>query len=101
VLLGEVPVVLRQQLYAIPALLGAAVVAVADVAGSTSGLIMVIGAAVCLALRLIGLRYRIDAPAPVDALRATEPPDKTSGLARFRGTGRLAGVWCGCSVRHG
>jgi uncharacterized membrane protein YeiH len=64
VLLGGVPTVLRRELYAIPALIGAAVVAVAHVAGSSSGLFMVIGAIACLALRLYGMHYGIDAPSP-------------------------------------
>ena len=64
VLIGEVPGVLRHDLYAIPALLGAGVVAIAHVAGSDSALFAVLGAAACLLVRLIGLRYGIDAPAP-------------------------------------
>jgi len=66
VLLGEVPTVLRRELYAIPALTGAAIVAVADVAGSTSALFALIGAVVCFALRLTGLRYGLDAPSPIE-----------------------------------
>lgn len=62
VLLREVPVVLRAELYAVPALAGAAVVTVADAAGSDSGAYAVLGAAVCLLLRLVGLRYGIDMP---------------------------------------
>jgi uncharacterized membrane protein YeiH len=64
VLLRDVPTVLRHELYAIPALAGAAVVAIADVAGSSSAIFAVIGAAVCFAMRLAGLRYGIDAPSP-------------------------------------
>ena len=66
VLLGKVPVVLRKELYAIPALAGAAVVAVAHTAGSTSAVFPVLGAAVCFGLRLTGLRFDLDAP--------TQPP---------------------------
>ena len=62
VLLGEVPIVLRRELYAIPALAGASVVAVAHVAGSSSELFTVAGAILCFAMRLTGLRYGIDAP---------------------------------------
>jgi uncharacterized membrane protein YeiH len=74
VLLGEVPTVLRHELYAIPALAGAAVVAVAHVAGGRSGWFMLIGAAVCLSMRLAGLRYDIDAPAPRDGPRHRARP---------------------------
>lgn len=66
VLLSEVPTVLRQELYAIPALAGAAVVAVAHVAGSNSGVFTLIGAVVCFVLRLAGLHYGINAPSPHD-----------------------------------
>ena len=66
ILLSEVPTVLRHELYAIPALAGAAVVAIAHVAGSDSGLFAVIGALGCFAMRLAGLHYRLDAPSPHD-----------------------------------
>ncbi len=61
-LLREVPIVLRSELYAIPALGGAAVVAIAHSAGSDNGAYALAGAIVCLMLRLIGLRYRIQHP---------------------------------------
>jgi uncharacterized membrane protein YeiH len=64
VLLREVPGVLRHELYAIPALLGASVVAIAHVAGSSSALFTLIGAVVCFTMRLAGLHYGIDAPSP-------------------------------------
>jgi uncharacterized membrane protein YeiH len=75
VLLREVPTVLRHELYAIPALAGAAVVVVAHVAGSDSGLFALIGAVVCFAMRLAGLRYGIEAPAPRDPPGSGAPPD--------------------------
>jgi uncharacterized membrane protein YeiH len=62
VLLREVPTVLRTELYAIPALLGAAVVVIAHEAGSDADIYAVVGATVCLLVRLIGLRYRINIP---------------------------------------
>ena len=62
VLLREVPTMLRSDLYAIPALVGAAVVAVAHEAGSDSGAFAVIGAAACMFVRMIGLEYRISVP---------------------------------------
>jgi uncharacterized membrane protein YeiH len=67
ILLRDVPTVLRHELYAIPALAGAAVVAIAHVAGTDSGLFTVLGAVVCFAMRLVGLHYGIDAPAPRDS----------------------------------
>jgi uncharacterized membrane protein YeiH len=62
VLLGETPTVLRHELYAIPALLGAGVVASAHTAGSLSPVFPILGATLCFTTRMIGVRYRIDAP---------------------------------------
>jgi uncharacterized membrane protein YeiH len=75
VLLGEVPTVLRRELYAIPALIGAGVVAVAHVAGSSSALFALIGAIACFALRLTGLRYGIDAPSAPGPRDRDVPPE--------------------------
>jgi uncharacterized membrane protein YeiH len=63
VLLGEIPTVLREGLYAVPALLGAAVLVIAEEAGSTSPVFPVLGAVVCVVVRLIGLRYGVALPA--------------------------------------
>ena len=62
VLLRDVPTVLRHELYAIPALLGAGILVVAQQAGSASPVFPVLGAAVCVGVRLAGLRYRVDVP---------------------------------------
>jgi uncharacterized membrane protein YeiH len=62
VLLREVPTVLRSELYAVPALGGAAVVAIAHAAGSDHGAYALAGAMVCLVVRLLGLRYQVNAP---------------------------------------
>jgi uncharacterized membrane protein YeiH len=62
VLLLEVPTVLREGLYAVPALLGAAVLAIAQEAGSGSPVFPVLGAGVCVLVRLIGLRYGVRLP---------------------------------------
>jgi uncharacterized membrane protein YeiH len=75
VLLREIPTVLRHELYAIPALAGAGVVAIAHVAGSSSALFAVIGAGVCFTLRLAGLRYGLDAPSPAAERNRDAPPD--------------------------
>lgn len=66
VLLREVPTVLRHDLYAVPALLGAAVLVVAQRAGTSDPAFPVLGAVVCVGVRLLGLRYGVNAP--------TEPP---------------------------
>jgi uncharacterized membrane protein YeiH len=62
VLLREVPTVLREGLYAVPALLGAAVLVAAQQAGSTSPVFPVLGAVVCVVVRLFGLRYDVNVP---------------------------------------
>jgi uncharacterized membrane protein YeiH len=67
VLLDETPTVLRHELYAIPALMGAAVVGVAHKAGSLSPVFPILGACVCFATRMVGVRYGLDAP--------TSPPE--------------------------
>jgi uncharacterized membrane protein YeiH len=63
-LLRQTPTVLREGLYAVPALLGATVLVVAQRAGSTNPVFPVLGALVCIAARLTGLRYGIDMPRP-------------------------------------
>src|SRR3954469_13831953 len=62
VLLRDVPTVLRQELYAIPALLGAAVLVIAQQSGSDSPVFPVFGAAVCVGVRLVGLKYGVNVP---------------------------------------
>jgi uncharacterized membrane protein YeiH len=62
VLLRDVPVVLRTDLYAIPALIGAAIVVAAQKAGSVSPWFALLGAAVCVAVRLAALKYGVNIP---------------------------------------
>ena len=62
VLLGDVPTVLRHELYAIPALLGAGVLVVAQTSGSDSPVFPVLGVALCVGLRLVGLKYGVNVP---------------------------------------
>jgi uncharacterized membrane protein YeiH len=62
VLLREVPTVLRHDLYAIPALLGAGVLVAAQKSGSSSPVFPVLGVALCVAVRLAGLRYGVNVP---------------------------------------
>jgi uncharacterized membrane protein YeiH len=64
VLLRQVPTVLREGLYAIPALLGATVLVLAQEAGSTNPVFPVLGVAVCVAVRLFGLTYEVNVPTP-------------------------------------
>lgn len=62
VLAGEVPAVLRRELYAVPALLGAAVIALADGLGADRRLWAVLGAALVIAVRLVGVWRDWNAP---------------------------------------
>jgi uncharacterized membrane protein YeiH len=75
VLLGEVPTVLRHELYAIPALLGAGVLVAAQEAGSDSPVFPILGVIACVALRLVGLRYRVNVPVAPSARSADKGPD--------------------------
>ena len=63
-LVGEIPSVLRVDVYAIPALIAAALTVGADRAG-IYGLPAALGAAtVCFAIRMLGVRFRLNAPGP-------------------------------------
>lgn len=64
VLTGRIPVVLRSELYAIPALAGALIVGVADRTGLYSGSVAVAAAVLCFAIRLVGVRFQLNAPSP-------------------------------------
>lgn len=62
VLLGEIPVVLRTGLYAIPALVGGAIVVGASRGGTHSLAFPLVGAAVCFVIRLAGLHFDLNVP---------------------------------------
>lgn len=82
VLIRRVPGVLSSGLYAIPALAGAAlaVVAISSGVGQLLGAPVALGAAgVCFAIRMVGLRFGLDAPRP--------PGAKAAGLGDADGTG--------------
>lgn len=64
VLAGRVPIVLRGDLYAIPGIAGAAVVAFGMELGSPQVVVMIIGAVVCAVWRLLALWMRWQAPLP-------------------------------------
>ena len=82
VLVRRVPTVLSSELYAIPAAVGAAVVVVAARLGVGGEVWALVGAGACLAIRLLGLRFRIDAPHPPGGNAAGEtggesgPPER-------------------------
>ena len=64
VLVRRVPTVLQSELYAIPALAGALVVVVTAALEGPMLLGALLGAGLCLAIRLLGVGLRLDAPRP-------------------------------------
>jgi uncharacterized membrane protein YeiH len=64
VLLGEIPVVLRREIYAVAAIAGAAVVVVADGLGIDSVTSAIVAAALVCGLRLLSLLRKWSAPVP-------------------------------------
>jgi uncharacterized membrane protein YeiH len=73
VLIRRVPSVLSSGLYAIPALIGATAAVVLDALGA-AGPVLAVGAALCFVIRMIGVRFDLNAPAPL-APPTPEPPD--------------------------
>lgn len=74
VLLAQVPVVLRQELYAVPALAGAAGFVGLEELGAGEAVAAATGAALCLALRLTGLRF--DLAMPIEPPRIRRDRDR-------------------------
>lgn len=64
VMIGRVPVVMRSELYAIPALLASLVVVVCDQAGLHGAAPAVGAALLCLGIRLAGVHWNLHAPKP-------------------------------------
>jgi uncharacterized membrane protein YeiH len=62
ILLSEVPVVLRADLYAVAALAGAAVVVMGPVLHVSSAAAMTVGALLCFGLRFMAIRYGLRLP---------------------------------------
>jgi uncharacterized membrane protein YeiH len=62
ILVGQIPVVLREGLYAVPALIGAAIVVGAARAGAHGPAALIVGAAVCFVSRLAGLTLGLNLP---------------------------------------
>jgi uncharacterized membrane protein YeiH len=64
VIIGQVPTVMRSELYAIPAMIGAACAVAANAAG-VQGLPATLGAAaVCFVIRMVAVRFQLNAPQP-------------------------------------
>ena len=62
ILVRQTPVVLREGLYAIPALIGAAIVVGAAHAGAHGPAALIIGATICFVIRLAGLTLGLNIP---------------------------------------
>ncbi len=84
-LVGQIPTVLRSELYAIPALV-AAVITLSAIQLGVYGLPAALGAAaICFIIRMLGVRFGLNAPAPPGNAGsgssdsdppAAEPPDR-------------------------
>jgi uncharacterized membrane protein YeiH len=64
VLIGRIPVVLRNELYAVPALVGALLLVTATKLGAPDAAAAVAGAGLCFLIRMLGVRFGLEAPAP-------------------------------------
>lgn len=73
VLIGQIPTVLRSDLYAIPALVAAGIT-VAAIRLDSYGLgAALVAAAVCFVIRMLGVRFGLNAPGPLGSNRHPEP----------------------------
>jgi uncharacterized membrane protein YeiH len=64
VLIRQIPSVLNSGLYAIPALVGAAITVVGTEIGTNGIATAVVAAVVCFAIRMIGVHFGLNAPTP-------------------------------------
>ncbi len=74
VLIRRVPFVLTNELYAIPALIGATALVVLSRFGTAVTVAAVAGAALCFLIRMVGVRFGLNAPYPL-APPAPAPDD--------------------------
>jgi len=72
VLVRQVPSVLSSGLYAVPALVGATAVVVADLVDIRGPVTAVGAAALCFAIRMLGVHFEVDAPLPPGTRRQEE-----------------------------
>ena len=64
VLIRQIPTVLRSELYAIPAMVGATIVVVASLLGASGPATTIGAAAVCFGIRMLSVRFGLNAPTP-------------------------------------
>ncbi|MCV7417527.1 trimeric intracellular cation channel family protein [Mycolicibacterium litorale] len=74
-MIGRIPTVLRSELYAIPALIGAGCAAAAEAAGQQGTVAALGAAAVCFAIRMVGVRFDLHAPRPPGRPWSDDPPN--------------------------
>ena len=67
VLVRRVPAVLQSGLYAVPAIIGAGITVAADRGGVYGPAAAAAAAAVCFVIRMLGVRYDLNAPGPPKA----------------------------------
>jgi len=67
VMVRQIPTVLHSDLYAVPALIGATAVVTATLLGGHEPAAAVGAAALCFGIRMIGVRYHLNAPTPPSA----------------------------------
>ncbi len=86
VLLAEIPTVLRADLYAVAALVGAAVVVIARTLQLSSGVAALVGAALCFGLRVMAIKHGWRLPVAAadrrrsrDSHTAADPPPSKDG----------------------
>lgn len=75
VLIRQIPTVLRSELYVIPALIAAAVTAAASRTGVHGVPAAIAAAALCFAVRMVGVRFGLNAPRPLGARSDPGSPD--------------------------
>jgi uncharacterized membrane protein YeiH len=78
VLLAEIPTVLRSDLYAVAALLGAAIVVIANMLQLSPGVAALVGAGLCFGLRVLAIRHGWQLPV-ADADRRRSRDVDTAG----------------------
>lgn len=71
-LIGRIPSVMSEGLYAIPAMVGAGLTVAAILTGLYGFTAAVIAAAACWIIRILGIRFKLNAPAPRGAHAADE-----------------------------
>jgi len=64
VLIRQIPTVLRSELYAIPAMVGATITVAVSLLGAYGPATAIGAAAVCFGIRMLGVRFGLNAPTP-------------------------------------